>query len=239
MAAEQRKLLEQLMGAEALESIPTRQKIDLYDPKVCHSFTVGLCPHDLFVGMRFEKATCNKLHLEQHRMEYELLIEQGRTLTPLEKEYERELAKYVVECDRRIEEGQLKLEATHDEVNQIRELTEKLETLDASIAMSVEEIKLLGEMGEISRGLAEMQQLESKRAERALRERDLAKMMTVAGFSGHQKLQVCPPCGAYLSRLDTDRRLADHFLGKMHLNYVTIRKEYARIKQKLRETGRR
>lgn len=228
------------MGAEALEAIPTRQQIDLYDPKVCHSFTVGMCPHELFVGMRFDKGTCTKLHLEQHRMEYELQSEQGRTnLTPLEKEYERELAKYVVECDRRIEEGQQRLEPTPEETEQIRDVTDKLEALDASIAMSVEEVELLGEMGEISRALAEMQQLDAKRSERKVRENELSKMMTVAGFSGHQKLQVCPPCGAYLSRLDTDRRLADHFLGKMHLNYVTIRKEYARIRQKLKETGRR
>ena len=34
--------------------------------------------------------------------------------------------------------------------------------------------------------------------------------------SGAQsKLQVCDVCGAYLSRLDNDRRLADHFAGKV------------------------
>ena len=36
--------------------------------------------------------------------------------------------------------------------------------------------------------------------------------------SGLQRpeLQVCDVRGAYLSRLDNDRRLADHFYGKMH-----------------------
>jgi len=31
----------------------------------------------------------------------------------------------------------------------------------------------------------------------------------------HQKLRVCDVCGAYLSVLDSDRRLADHFGGKV------------------------
>jgi hypothetical protein len=38
--------------------------------------------------------------------------------------------------------------------------------------------------------------------------------------AGLRKLQVCDVCGAYLSRLDNDRRLADHFYGKMHLGYA-------------------
>ena len=51
---------------------------------------------------------------------------------------------------------------------------------------------------------------------------DLAPPRQVAGA----KLQVCDVCGAYLSRLDNDRRLADHFFGKMHLGYAQMRKTY-------------
>ena len=39
-------------------------------------------------------------------------------------------------------------------------------------------------------------------------------MTDTSGASGHQKLRVCDVCGAYLSVLDSDRRLADHFGGK-------------------------
>ena len=56
------------------------------------------------------------------------------------------------------------------------------------------------------------------------RERELRALSDMAGPSGHQKLQVCDVCGAYLSRLDNDRRLADHFYGKMHLGYAQMRK---------------
>lgn len=38
-----------------------------------------------------------------------------------------------------------------------------------------------------------------------------------------QKLRACEVCGAFLSMYDNDRRLADHFGGKLHIGFVTIR----------------
>ena len=62
-------------------------------------------------------------------------------------------------------------------------------------------------------------------------EHDLRSLSDTSGPSGHQKLQVCDVCGAYLSRLDNDRRLADHFYGKMHLGYAQMRKTHDRLSQ--------
>ena len=44
---------------------------------------------------------------------------------------------------------------------------------------------------------------------------ELQQLTDTSGASGHQKLRVCDVCGAYLSVLDSDRRLADHFGGKV------------------------
>jgi hypothetical protein len=38
-----------------------------------------------------------------------------------------------------------------------------------------------------------------------------------------QKLRLCDICGAFLSVYDSDRRLADHFGGKLHLGYMLVR----------------
>lgn len=38
-----------------------------------------------------------------------------------------------------------------------------------------------------------------------------------------QKLRVCEVCGAYLGIHDNDRRLADHFGGKLHIGFIDIR----------------
>ncbi|KAF3452485.1 hypothetical protein FNV43_RR02918 [Rhamnella rubrinervis] len=46
-----------------------------------------------------------------------------------------------------------------------------------------------------------------------------------------QKLRVCDICGAFLSVYDSDRRLADHFGGKLHLGYMQIREKLAELKE--------
>lgn len=46
-----------------------------------------------------------------------------------------------------------------------------------------------------------------------------------------QKLRVCDICGAFLSVYDSDRRLADHFGGKLHLGYMQIREKLVELQE--------
>ena len=77
------------------------------------------------------------------------------------------------------------------------------------------EIQIMGEEGMVNMAVQEFTKVRYKKAEKEERERELRALSDTGGPSGHQKLQVCDVCGAYLSRLDNDRRLADHFYGKM------------------------
>ncbi|QCE12462.1 RNA-binding protein Luc7-like 2 [Vigna unguiculata] len=54
-----------------------------------------------------------------------------------------------------------------------------------------------------------------------------------------QKLRVCDICGAFLSVYDSDRRLADHFGGKLHLGYMQIREKLAELQEKGRLKGKK
>jgi hypothetical protein len=81
-------------------------------------------------------------------------------------------------------------------------------------------------MSEVSRAQDELFRVRQAGQAKGERERELKALSDTSGPSGHQKLQVCDVCGAYLSRLDNDRRLADHFYGKMHLGYAQMRKTY-------------
>ena len=38
-----------------------------------------------------------------------------------------------------------------------------------------------------------------------------------------QRLRVCEICSSYLGLHDNDRRLADHFGGKLHLGFIDLR----------------
>merc|ERR1719400_2346303 len=44
-----------------------------------------------------------------------------------------------------------------------------------------------------------------------------------------QKLRVCEVCLAYLGIHDNDRRLADHFGGKLHLGFIQIREKLVEL----------
>ncbi|KAG7226358.1 hypothetical protein INR49_013769 [Caranx melampygus] len=46
-----------------------------------------------------------------------------------------------------------------------------------------------------------------------------------------QKLRVCEVCSAYLGLHDNDRRLADHFGGKLHLGFIQIREKLDQLKK--------
>jgi RNA-binding protein Luc7-like 2 len=51
----------------------------------------------------------------------------------------------------------------------------------------------------------------------------------------NKKLRVCDICGSFLSILDSDKRLADHFMGKQHIGYQLMRDTLEAIKTR-RET---
>ena len=72
-----------------------------------------------------------------------------------------------------------------------------------------------GEQGKVEESMREMAAIEALKSEKADKERELQQLTDTSGASGHQKLRVCDVCGAYLSVLDSDRRLADHFGGKV------------------------
>ena len=109
--------------------------------------------------------------------------------------------------------------------------------LASSVTNGLLEVEILGSVGEVSRAQEELFRVRQTAQAKAERERELKALSDTSGPSGHQKLQVCDVCGAYLSRLDNDRRLADHFYGKMHLGYAQMRKTYDAFPREMK--GRR
>ena len=115
MAAEQRKLLEQLMGHQ---SSSRHAQISLSDPKVCRSYVVGTCPHDLFTNTKEDKGPCPKVHSENLKTEYEALPDREKQHLGFDYDYMRDLQGHIDACNRKIEAGQKRLEKTPDEIRQ-------------------------------------------------------------------------------------------------------------------------
>ncbi|CAK7565277.1 MAG: splicing factor [Sporothrix epigloea] len=231
MAAEQRKLLEQLMGGGAASR---GAQVSLNDPKVCRSYVAGTCPHDLFTNTKQDLGMCPKIHAEALKTEYEALAPAEKAKYGFEYDYMRDLQKYIEECNRRIEIAQRRLDKTPDEIRQTNALLRVINGLNDNIAQGLVEVEILGEAGLIELAMDELLKVRQITQARVDREKELKALSDTSGPSGHQKLQVCDVCGAYLSRLDNDRRLADHFYGKMHLGYAQMRKTYETLSREVR-----
>ena len=232
MAAEQRRLLEQLMGDQFAGSVTSKTaNLTLTSSQVCRSYLVGTCPHDLFTNTKQDLGACPKFHPENLKLEYDALSPAEKQKYAFEFDYMRDMQRYIDECNRRIDQAQRRLEKTPDEIRRTNMLLKTISDLTKTINTGLLEIQVLGETGSVSLAASEFFKVRTAKLAKEQAEHDLKSLSDTSGPSGHQKLQVCDVCGAYLSRLDNDRRLADHFYGKMHLGYAQMRKTYEKIQQ--------
>ena len=72
------------------------------------------------------------------------------------------------------------------------------------------------------------------RKKKATAEQEYRNAMPASSYQ-QQKLRVCEVCSAYLGIHDNDRRLADHFGGKLHLGFIKIREKLAELQVKHNE----
>ncbi|KAJ5826114.1 U1 snRNP-associated protein [Penicillium riverlandense] len=97
-------------------------QLTITDPKVCRSYLVGTCPHDLFTNTKQDLGPCPKVHSEGLKTEYETASPAEKAKWGFDFDYMRDMQKYIDDCDRRIETAQRRLEKTPDEIRQTNDL---------------------------------------------------------------------------------------------------------------------
>ena len=102
---------------EQLLSGPSQSttKLPITDAKVCRSYIVGTCPHDLFTNTKQDIGPCPKVHNEALKNEYTEAGQEQKRKWGFEFDYLRDMAKFVNDCDRRIEAATRRLERTAEE----------------------------------------------------------------------------------------------------------------------------
>jgi len=220
------------MGPEAMGV--ANANLTWSDEKVCRNFLCGTCPHTLFTNTKMDLGACPKSHTERLKTEY-LQAKEANPNDPIfarfQTEYESNIFAFVDECDRRIRAAHRRLEKTPEENAKTTNLMREIAEIELAIQGGTEKIETLGEQGNVDESMREMAAIEALKSEKADKERELQQLTDTSGASGHQKLRVCDVCGAYLSVLDSDRRLADHFGGKMHLGYHELRNMLVKFKE--------
>ncbi|KAF8350568.1 hypothetical protein F5887DRAFT_939880 [Amanita rubescens] len=232
LAEMQRKLLEQMMGPEAMGV--ANANLVWSDDKVCRNFLCGVCPHTLFTNTKMDLGACPKSHTERLKTDF-LAAREATPSDPIfhrfQMEYEANIFAFVDECDRRIRAAHRRLEKTPEENAKTTNLMREIAEIELAIQGGTEKVETLGEQGKVEESMREMAAIEALKSEKADKERELQQLTDTSGASGHQKLRVCDVCGAYLSVLDSDRRLADHFGGKMHLGYHELRNMLTKFRE--------
>ena len=102
-------------------------QLSLTDAKVCRSFLVGTCPHDLFTNTKQDLGPCPKVHNEALKAEYEGAADKSKY--GFDYDYMRDMQKYIDECNRRIDSAQRRLEKTPDEIRQTNALVCRFSSL--------------------------------------------------------------------------------------------------------------
>ena len=111
------------------------------------------------------------------------------------------------------------------QMNLIHELGEQIGT---KLARAEE----LGAQGLVDESMQLLDEVEQLRKNKLDSEQEFRATMPASTYQ-QQKLRVCEVCSAYLGIHDNDRRLADHFGGKLHLGFMQIREKLADLKARV------
>ncbi|XP_029801969.1 putative RNA-binding protein Luc7-like 1 isoform X1 [Suricata suricatta] len=140
------------------------------------------------------------------------------------------LESFIAECDRRTELAKKRLAETQEEISaEVSAKAEKVHELNEEIGKLLAKAEQLGAEGNVDESQKILMEVEKVRAKKKEAEEEYRNSMPASSFQ-QQKLRVCEVCSAYLGLHDNDRRLADHFGGKLHLGFIQIREKLDQLR---------
>nr|SVE75335.1 EOG090X0BOE [Daphnia dolichocephala] len=227
-----RAMLDQLMGTTR-DGESSRYNVKFSDPKVCKSFLLGCCPHEILASTRMDIGECVNIHDLALRADYEKASETkdyGYQVDAMDH-----LTTFVGECDRKTEAAKKRLAETQEELSaEVAAKAQKVHLLAEQIGQKLAKAEQLGAEGFVDESMKMMEEVEEFRKKKAAAEQEYRNAMPASSYQ-QQKLRVCEVCSAYLGIHDNDRRLADHFGGKLHLGFIKIREKLAELQVKVEE----
>lgn len=145
------------------------------------------------------------------------------------------LQSFIADCDRRTEVSKKRLAETQEEISaEVAAKAERVHELNEEIGKLLAKVEQLGAEGNVEESQKVMDEVEKARAKKREAEEVYRNSMPASSFQ-QQKLRVCEVCSAYLGLHDNDRRLADHFGGKLHLGFIEIREKLEELKRVVAE----
>ncbi|CAF94085.1 unnamed protein product, partial [Tetraodon nigroviridis] len=205
-----------------------RQRIKFTNERVCKSHLLDSCPHNILSGTRMDLGECMKVHDLALRADYEIASKEHEYFFELDAA--EHLQSFISDCDRRTELAKKRLAETQDEISaEVAAKAERVHELNEEIGKMLAKAEQLGGEGNVEEAQKVLENVEKSRALKKEAEEVYRNSMPASTFQ-QQKLRVCEVCSAYLGLHDNDRRLADHFGGKLHLGFIEIREKLEKLR---------
>eukprot|EP00731_Ephydatia_muelleri_P029226 Em0020g870a len=201
------------------------------DKDVCRPYLLGICINDLFINTRAEIGDCTKVHSVTFKEAY-AKASQKRDYH-FEEEVLEYLRSFVKDNERKIEGNKKRLELA-DENPEMQTKSQEIHELAVQIGEKVAKAEALGAEGKVDESLALMTEVETIKEKKKVLEDEYHALIPRHAVQ-QQKLRACEVCGAFLSMYDNDRRLADHFGGKLHIGFVTIRDKMKQLEDAIQQ----
>ncbi|XP_014259207.1 putative RNA-binding protein Luc7-like 1 isoform X1 [Cimex lectularius] len=225
-------MLDQLMGT-GRNGENNRYHVKFSDPKVCKSFLLGCCPHEILSSTRMDLGECPKIHDLALRADFENASKTRDYFYDIDAM--EQLQSFITDCDRRTEVAKQRLLETQEELSaEVAEKAKVVHEYAEEIGKKLAKAEALGAEGLVDESLKLMGEIEDLRKKKNEAEEIYRNSMPASSYQ-QQKLRVCEVCSAYLGIHDNDRRLADHFGGKLHLGFINIREKLQDLQKTVEE----
>jgi len=222
-----RAMLDELMGTSR-DGDKNRCQMKFDDPRVCKSFLLSCCPHDILSSTRMDLGECPKYHDVALRADFETASKQKDYFYDIDAM--EHLQNFIAECDRKTEMYKRRLKETQEELSEeANSKAEAIHQLGEEIGTKLAKAEILGAEGKVDESMQILNEIEDLKKNKVLAEQEYKNSMPASSYQ-QQKLRVCEICSAYLGIHDNDRRLADHFGGKLHIGFITIRDKLTELK---------
>ncbi|EDV96135.1 putative RNA-binding protein Luc7-like 1 [Drosophila grimshawi] len=222
-----RAMLDQLMGTT--RNGDDGRGLKFSDARVCKSFLLDCCPHDILASTRMDLGECPKVHDLAFRADYESANKSRDYYYDIEAM--EHLQAFIADCDRRTDSAKQRLKETQEELTaEVAEKANAVHSLAEEIGKKLAKAEALGEAGEVEDSMELMKEIDELRGKKIKAEHEYRTSMPASTYQ-QQKLRVCEVCSAYLGIHDNDIRLADHFGGKLHLGFLTIREKLIELEK--------
>ncbi|XP_057323331.1 putative RNA-binding protein Luc7-like 1 isoform X1 [Microplitis mediator] len=230
-----RAMLDQLMGT-GRNGENNKFQVKYSDPKVCKSFLLACCPHEILSSTRMDLGDCPQIHDLALRADYEAAQKKKDHFYDIDAM--EHLQNFIADCDRRTEQAKQRLAETQEELSaEVAAKANSVHVLAEEIGKKLAKAEQLGEEGFVEESMKLMGEIDELRKRKNEAEQEYRNSMPASSYQ-QQKLRVCEVCSAYLGIHDNDRRLADHFGGKLHLGFIKIREKLSELEKTVEERRR-